>query len=104
MTGTPATDALATQGILRPGTAGYWEVWGARADDIQAGDLVMISYDDGIFEYEVSALAPRGNGDLRDMVRPRFRAATGELFNIGALQPVVVLRKGTHHTLADSVR
>ena len=101
----PMTAALDAQGALEPGTEGYWQVWGARTQDIQPGDLVMIRYEDtGISEFEVAELAPRGDGDLRDTIRPRFRAATGELFHVGALQPVVVMRKGTHHTLAGSVQ
>jgi hypothetical protein len=101
----PITVALAAQDGLQPGQPGYWKVWGALASDIQPGDLVMVKYEDtGTREYEVTAPAPRGDGDLRDLIRPRFRAATGELFHIGALQPVIVLRHGTCHTLAGSVR
>ncbi len=110
---TPVTDALDAQGTLQPGTEGYWKVWGARASDIRPGDLVMVKNQDNVIsEYEVLDYAPRGReGTMMDLIRPRFRApaksagaGTGQLFSVGAMQAVVVLRKGTHHTLAESVR
>jgi hypothetical protein len=92
----------------QPGEPGYWRVHGARAYDIRVGDLVLTGWDDddGIRrhgDYEVAAFAPRGD-DLHDQIRPRFLATNGEWFSVGALQPIGLLRAGTHGTLADSVR
>jgi len=39
-----------------------------------------------------------------DQVRPRWRATDGELFTVGALQPIALLRKGTHNILSDYVK
>ena len=102
---TPFNDQLAAQGDLQPGEEGYWQVWGARVGDIKPGDLVMLKYSDAPepSEYQVAEAAPRGDGHLMDTVRPRFLATSGELFTVGALQPIVVLRKGTRHTLAESI-
>jgi hypothetical protein len=102
MMATPIATALDAQGILQPGQEGYWQVWGARASDIRHADLVMVKGRDGqVREYAVAEPAPWG--DIRDIAYPRFRDESGELFSVGALQPVVVLRRGTRHTLADSI-
>lgn len=92
---------------LEPGSPGYWRVYGARADDIRPGDLVMSGWadDDGIkrhAEYDVVDLAPWG--DLRDSLRVRFLTTTGQHASVGRMQPMALLRQGTHGTLADSVR
>jgi hypothetical protein len=106
----PVTTALdwdRPEGGREPGTEGYWEVWGARAIDIQPGDLVMSGYkdDDGINrhnEYEVVEMSSWG--DLRDSCRVRFLTSTGQLRSVGMLQPMALVRKGTHATLSRSVR
>ena len=99
------SDALDAQGTLQPGTEGWWQVWGARAQDIRPGDMVMMTYTDAPepIEFQVQEPAPRGDNDLRDVVRPRFLATDGTHHHIGALQKIVVLRRGTRHTLADSI-
>jgi len=100
----PVEAALNAQGILQPGQPGYWKVWGAQASDIRPGDLVMVKYEDtGIREYEVAELAPRGGSNLLDVVRPRFLSTAGDLFTVGALQPVEVLRKDIQNRLAPSI-
>jgi hypothetical protein len=96
--------ALAAQGTIKPGTDGWWQVFGARAQDIHPGDMVLIKDADNNFaEYQVQALTPRGEGHLMDVVRPRFLATDGTHFTVGALQACSVLRRGTHHILADSI-
>ena len=89
-----------TQGRLAPGTRGWWQVWGAGVRDVRAGDLVLGKREDGdqqamlIDELYDSPLAPMRQGFMAD----------GERFTLGALCPIVLLRRGTHHTLAGSLR
>jgi hypothetical protein len=99
----PVTRALDAQGTLQPGQDGYWRVWGATVGDIQAADLIMVKPKDGeITEHEVAEIVPE-EGILAAMYL-RFIDGIGEDVRIGRLCPVVVLRKGTHRTLARSVR
>lgn len=121
-----ATEIINSQPALQPGQDGYWRVWGASVRDVQAGDIVLLKYADGeACEYEVDAYAPRearvidgrpntahddmmarghtGGGLSYDQLRPRFRATDGELFTIGALQPMALIRKSTHNILSDYV-
>ena len=85
-----ATETLEAQGELQPGDQGYWKVWGARPNDIRVGDIVMT---DGS-EDQVAEI------DRSDIVRVRIVTTTGDRFSLGALCPVIVLRWGTHNTLA----
>jgi hypothetical protein len=96
-------------GRIEPGTEGYWPVYGARALDIEPGDLVMSGWkdeDDPAIkrhaEYEVVDMS--SFGDLRDSCRVRFLTTAGQLRSVGMLQPMVLLRRGTHSTLCSSVR
>jgi hypothetical protein len=104
----PVTDALDAQGRMEPGTEGWWKVWGACAADIQPGDLVMVGWRDdngckGIDEHTVGNPAPWG--DLRDSCRRRFTdPVTGKPFSVGYLQPVAIVRRGTHNILSDYAR
>jgi hypothetical protein len=105
----PVTTALDVDqaGCLEPGTEGWWPVEGARAVDIRPGDRVMKGWadDDGIkrhAEFEAVDFAPYGN--LMDSCRVRFTTTTGQLASVGMLQPMALLRRGTHRTLAGSVR
>ena len=100
---TPASEEAWTtfslQGAIAPGTTGWWKLWGASVRDIRTGDLVLVKAGeaqevilvDGTFTAKAAPL------------RLGFRAG-GEEFTLGALNPVVVLRHGTGHKLADSVR
>jgi len=95
----PATAALDAQGPISPGTQGWWQVWGARAHDVRSGDLVMLIWDRDTesarhAEYLISEVLSN------DPVCPKFRSSNGEIFRIGALMPIILLRQGTHHTLA----
>lgn len=87
---------------LQPGQPGWWRVFGARAQDIRPGDRVVWLGRDGIRDETAVERVPYGDL-LWDRMRYRFRPLEGPLFNIGALQPVVVLRWGTRHTPADSI-
>lgn len=126
-----ATEIINAQGRLEPGEEGYWKVWGASIRDIQRGDLVILkrATEDGkgeVCEYEVGEYAPRevrvtagrpntayddmtgrghtGGGVKMDQIRPRWRATDGELFTVGAMQPIGLLRKSTHNILSDYVK
>lgn len=95
----PATAALDAQGPISPGTQGWWQVWGARAHNVRPGDLVMLIWgrgteDERHAEYLIDEILST------DAVAPKFRAANGDIFRIGALMPIILLRQGTHHTLA----
>lgn len=114
----PVTARLDDQGSLEPGTPGYWEVWGASARDIRPGDLVMSGWKDRDdpsvihhAEYEVAEMAPwgmstvrPGEPDLRDSCRVRFLTTAGTFASVGMLQPLALLRPGTHNTLSDYAR
>ena len=86
------------QAALQPGTAGWWEVWGATPAAIKAGDIVALATPPGeeadIFYVEdvyTAAAAPMRRGLV----------VNGERVTIGALCTVAGLfRRGTHHTLA----
>lgn len=87
-------------GVLKPGQPGYWQVWGARANDVEVGDLLMVRWDakDGtheIKEYEVAAITYG--------FPTKVRATDGRKFWLGALQHIIVLRYGDHNTLARSL-
>jgi hypothetical protein len=92
-------DRLNAQGEIAPGTEGWWRVFGARAQDVRPGDMVVTAS----CEFKVQERAPRGNGDLRDVAVPRFLGTDGQYYYLGALQAIAVLRYGTKHTLADSI-
>jgi hypothetical protein len=109
----PFTTALAVDnrangaGRLQPGQSGWWPLWGPHALDIASGDRLMTGYkdDDGIIrhnEYEVVELAPWG--DLRDSCRVRFLTTAGQYRSVGMLQPMQLLRPGTHNTLSRHCR
>jgi hypothetical protein len=96
ITSAEALRQVEAQGVLQPGTEGWWKVWGARVSDIRPGDLVL------------------SGGDNADLIEGTFEAkaapvrvgfiADGERFTLGALVPVIVLRRSTHNLLAGSVR
>lgn len=105
----PVTTMLdVVQGPLRPGEDGYWPVHGARAWDIKPGDLVMSGWkdEDGISrhaEYEVAEMASF-TAPTMNTIRVGFIATTGQFASVGMMQPMVLLRWGTHRTLSGSVR
>lgn len=90
-------NALTAQGVIQPGTGGYWRVFGARAQDIVTGDMVITDS----HEFQVGQVVRRR--DLRDIVCPAFLGTDGKTYHVGALQPIVVLRHGTRHILAPSI-
>lgn len=100
---TPLTDALNEQGVLQPGDSGYWKLWGACVMDIETGDLVMCKGASGgsFDQFEITEVLSPREGYLTDLCRRRFRDAEGEIFSLGMLCPVIVLRKGTHNMLSS---
>lgn len=91
---------LDAQGAIAPGVEGWWKVWGARPYDVKAGDLVL---------YDHTKEGSEGWALIEDTFTPKAYpirvgwVAEGEKFTMGAGVPIIVLRRGTHHTLADSV-
>src|ERR1035438_6364265 len=103
MAATPVTDALDAQNTISPGTEGWWKVWGARVNDIRPDDMIMVKpKDTEITEHVVTRIVPESG--MLDAMYLRFIDADGEDIRIGRMCAVIVLRKGTHHTLAGSVR
>jgi hypothetical protein len=102
----PLTSALDSQGSMRPGTQGWWKVWGARLSDVKAGDMIMVGTkaEDGshvISEHTVTSII-REDG-LAGVMYFTFTDQAGERHSYGVLCPVQVVRQGTHNTLAGSV-
>jgi len=87
-------EEVKAQGILKPGDYGWWKVWGAQPKDIQPGDVVMVKGDEDWTEITGLFLSNA------HPVRLGFWGEGGNRFTIGALCPVVVLRRGTHNMLA----
>jgi hypothetical protein len=85
---------IEAQPRLEPGTEGWWKVWGARARDIRPGDYVLTS-DEEFFVQDVFA--------AKSIARLGI-VCDGERSTIGLLCPVVILRRGTRHTLSESAR
>lgn len=104
----PFTQALDEQGVLQPGSEGWWTVAGARVNDIRDGDLVMVKmlpHDGGpaiIREFAVTRIIPEPG--IFGAIYIKFTTPQGTEASFGRLCPVQVLRRGTHRTLADSVR
>jgi hypothetical protein len=82
---------------LAPGTEGWWQVWGARAPHVRPGDVIATAGPDGA---ELSWIADTFTAKAAPM-RCGFVDLHGVRYTFGALAPLVVLRRGTHHTLAD---
>ncbi len=87
-----ATQAAAAR--LSPGEEGWWQVWGATAYDILPGDAVATAGEPWFLVSDTFT--------ARSAVRLGI-VVDGERQTIGAGCRVVILRHGTHHTLADSV-
>lgn len=87
------------QGPIEPGTPGWWQVWGATVHHARPGDLILCR--DG----DIDKVVPTYVRDLfRSKAHPvRVGIVTDDdkEVTIGALAPMVLLRRGTHHTLAD---
>jgi len=86
------------QGPLKPGDEGWWKVWGARPQDVRAGDMVLWQDSQGqeamlIEECFQSKAWPMRQGWIVE----------AEPLTFGSLAQIVLLRRGTCNTLADSV-
>jgi len=110
------TAALDAQGVLQPSQPGYWQIWGATARDIRPGDLLMVRWEDKgsgpnpsppivtIGEYEVDTINFDPFWCPRVVSTPTDDHPEGEVFRVGALQKITLLRKGTHNTLSPHCR
>lgn len=87
------------QSTLQPGEEGWWRVWGASARDIRAGDIVCTKdssdYPDVAFVEET--FTARSHPIRVGIV------VEGQRQTLGALVPILLVRKGTHNTLSDSI-
>jgi len=93
LTSAQAWQQAQAQGTLKPGAEGWWRVWGAGVGHVRPGDLVLLPGD-------VPTLIT-GRWDCRAApVRAGFVSAEGDRFTLGALARLVILRRGTHNTLA----
>lgn len=81
------------QGAITPGTEGWWKVWGAQVRHIRPGDLVL-SGDN------VELIADRFESKSAPL-RVGFVDTDGNRFTLGARAPIALLRRGSHHLLAD---
>lgn len=89
-----AIDELEAQPVLQPGESGWWKVWGAQPRHIQAGDIILL---DPVGDWiEVKGLFPSKAAP----VRVGLIDANDAMFTIGALCPIVLMRRGTHNMLA----
>lgn len=84
------------QQALEPGQCGWWKVWGARPVNIRPGDIVICKAEEGgtetmyVEDTYASKAAPMRIGIVVE----------GEEFTLGAFQPIVLVRRGIHNTLA----
>jgi hypothetical protein len=82
---------------LEPGTPGYWKIWGASVRHIIPGDIVLMKDGDTtITEFITGTFTAKAAPMRFGLVD-----AKGEKFTLGALTPVIVVRWGTHNTLAN---
>lgn len=92
-----AIEEFEAQPELAPGDEGWWKVWGASTADVRVGDIVICEFDGVTYTKEI--VQDRGD----QIVGRQLTDAEGNKFMLGALQPIVLVRKGTQNTLADSV-
>jgi hypothetical protein len=100
-TGHDAIALFESQGVKQPGTYGFWQVWGARTQDIRPGDLLLSrkgETNEVCTDYVTDVFTAKSSS------RAGFIDADGNRFTIGILAPMILCRWGTHGTLADSVR
>ena len=99
-TGHDAIALFESQGVKQPGTYGFWQVWGARTQDVKPGDILLCKNgDDG----EVQADYITEVFAAKSPLRAGFINADGKRFTLGIIAPMILCRWGTHGTLADSV-
>ena len=67
------------------------------------GDLIMVKANRGVTEHAVTRIITPKQGGCSHRSTSGFTDGTGADIRIGTLCGVVVLRKGTHHTLAASI-
>lgn len=100
-TGHAAVAAVETMPAKEPGTMGFWQVWGARPQDLRPGDVLLCKIGD-TGEVATDYIAERFIA--KSAARVGFINQDGKRLTIGALAPVVIVRWGTHATLSESVR
>lgn len=86
------------QGALPAGTLGWWKVWGAKTNAARAGDLILFK-NDKTGEIEPLLVVERFEHKAAPM-RVGIVTDNGERTSLGALFPIVLMRRGTKNTLA----
>lgn len=86
---------IEAQGVLQPGEPGWWEVWGASPQDVRTGDYLL--FGDGEEMYIQYAERASNGWQVRYQ-------RDGEWYRMGLGCRLVLLRRGTRHTLSDTVR
>jgi hypothetical protein len=98
MTPTEAIAFFEGQDRKDPGTEGFWQVWGARASHIRAGDILLSKVGD---TDEVGVDYITEVFKAKSIVRQGFINQRGEHLTIGIGAPIILVRWGTHNTLAS---
>lgn len=98
----PATPAEAlaafeAQPALQAGTEGFWEVWGAQPRHARVGDIIISKGEGGVVHTDYVT----GTFTAKSLGRQGLLDANGEVFTMGHLSRIVLVRWGTHGTLAD---
>jgi hypothetical protein len=99
-TGHEAITAFETQGRLEPGTEGFWTVWGARAWDMKAGDILLSKVAD-TDEVEVDYIAETFKA--KSPVRQGFVNQDGKRLTVGVGAPIIIVRWDTRGRLAEGI-
>jgi hypothetical protein len=95
--GRAAIEAFQAQGVLQPGTEGFWQVWAARPLHLRPGDILLSKVGD-TSEAEVDYVEELFVA--KSAARRGFVNHEGQRLTVGIGASVVIVRWGTHGTLA----
>lgn len=89
---------LNAESRLQPGDEGWWQVWGSSVGDICPGDIVLTRNGE---DYE--ALFIEDRFEAKSVARLGIIVG-GQQQTLGRLTGIVLMRRGTKHTLSNSAR
>lgn len=81
---------------LKPGTWGWWQVWGATPMHIRQGDIVLTVTDNEVETLFIEDTFTAKAHPVRVGI-----VVNGQKQTIGALCNIVLVRRSQHHTLAE---